>query len=100
MADPVLTAIVEELFEAIVQLPSPVVQSTLVRTIAPKLAQAISEPVTDDTIHIPGEAVQLANALIRYQSGPLDQEMVNGVSVAVLNCLTVTDDMDLIQVGP
>ncbi|WRT69867.1 uncharacterized protein IL334_006858 [Kwoniella shivajii] len=97
--DPVTTAIVEEIFESLVSLPDPSVAPALVRLIAPKLAEVISTPVDDDTIHIPGEAVQLSNSLIRTRGGPLEPELMGTVTVAVMNILKETDDMDVIQHG-
>ena len=63
------------------------------------LAQAISMPVGDSTVHLPGEAVQLANSLLRGRNGPIERELVATVSVAVMVCLGETDDMDVIQVS-
>ncbi|KAK8849809.1 hypothetical protein IAR55_005145 [Kwoniella newhampshirensis] len=97
--DPVTTAIVAEIFEALTALPSPEITPSLVRHIAPKLAVVISAPVTDETIHMPGEAVQLANSLIRARGGPLESELVGSVTVAVMTILRETDDMDVIQHG-
>nr|XP_019009559.1 uncharacterized protein I206_06208 [Kwoniella pini CBS 10737]OCF48340.1 hypothetical protein I206_06208 [Kwoniella pini CBS 10737] len=96
--DPVTTAIVEETFESLASLPDPTVAPALVRLIGPKLAEAISTPVDDDTVHIPGEAVQLANSLIRTRGGPLEPELIGSVTVAVMGVLRTTDDMDVIQV--
>ena len=64
ISDPVLTAIVEELFEALTTF-SPECCTALVLHIAPQLAEAISTPTTDETVHLPAEAIQLANALVR-----------------------------------
>ncbi|WWD20442.1 hypothetical protein CI109_104918 [Kwoniella shandongensis] len=97
--DPVTTAIVAEIFEALTSLPSPDITTSLVRHIAPRLAEVISTPVTDETVHMPGEAVQLANSLIRARGGPLEPELVGSVTVAVMGILRETDDMDVIQHG-
>ncbi|OCF78060.1 hypothetical protein I204_02066 [Kwoniella mangroviensis CBS 8886] len=97
--DPVTTAIIEETFESLASLPDPSVAPALVRLIGPKLAEAISTPVDDDTVHIPGEAVQLANSLIRTRGGPLEPELIGSVTVAVMGVLRTTDDMDVIQHG-
>nr|XP_019043733.1 hypothetical protein I302_08314 [Kwoniella bestiolae CBS 10118]OCF22663.1 hypothetical protein I302_08314 [Kwoniella bestiolae CBS 10118] len=97
--DPVTTAIVEETFEALASLPNPSVAPALVRLIGPKLAEAISTPVDDDAVHIPGEAVQLANSLIRTRGGPLEPELIGSVTVAVMGVLRSTDDMDVIQLN-
>ena len=96
--DPVLTAIVEELFEAIAVLPNPAVVQSVVAHVAPMLKTAIGTPVVDDTIHLPGEAVQLANSLLRGRAGPIEDEMVVVVTTAVIAVLRTTDDMDVIQV--
>jgi hypothetical protein len=93
-----LTAITEELFESLSTLSPPLVYS-LIATTSPKLALAISQPLTDETIHLPSEAIQLANSLIRARGGPLEGELVESVTRAVLLCLKETDDMDVVQVG-
>jgi hypothetical protein len=98
MIDPVLTAITEELFESLSTLAPPLVES-LVSAVSPTIAQAIAEPVTDETLHIPGEGIQLANSLIRARGGPIEPEYIASITVAVLRCLTTSDDMDVIQVG-
>ncbi|WWC92624.1 uncharacterized protein L201_007583 [Kwoniella dendrophila CBS 6074] len=97
--DPITTAIIEETFESLASLPNPSVAPALVRLIGPKLAEVISTPVDDDTVHIPGEAVQLANSLIRTRGGPLEPGLIGSVTVAVMNILRSTDDMDVIQHG-
>jgi hypothetical protein len=71
----------------------------LVHALAPKLEAAITTPVTDETIHIPGEAVQLANSLLRSRAGPIEAELVGTVSGGVVRLLKGTDDMDVIQVS-
>ncbi|WVQ84827.1 hypothetical protein IAT38_006984 [Cryptococcus sp. DSM 104549] len=98
-SDPVVTAIVEEIYESLTILPNKGVVLTLVHTLAPKLAALISTPVTDETVHIPGEAVQLANSLIRTRGGPLEAELVATVTRSVMDLLRTTDDMDVIQHG-
>ena len=98
--DPVLTAIVEELYESIAGLPSPEVVRHLVLHVSPRLAAAISTPTTEETLHLPGEALQLANALIRNRGGSFEPELVATITSAVLLLLQSTDDMDVIQVGP
>ncbi|WVR07905.1 hypothetical protein IAU60_004948 [Kwoniella sp. DSM 27419] len=97
--DPVTTAIVEEIFEALVAIPEPSILPALIRRIAPKLAGVIAEPVTDETVHMPGEAIQLANSLVRTRGGPLEPELIGSVTVAVMAILRETDDMDVIQHG-
>lgn len=97
--DPVLTAIIEELFEAITTLPNSDVVKSLVVNVAPMLTAAIVTPVTDVTVHVPGEAIQLANSLMRQRGGPLEEEVVFSVTAAVIACLRSTDDMDVIQVS-
>lgn len=97
-ADPVLTAIVEELFESLTTF-SPEACRALVLHIAPKLAAAISTPTTDETVHLPGEAIQLANALIRARGEGIEAELVATVTAAILDILQTSDDMDVIQHG-
>lgn len=99
LVDPVTTAIIEENFESLTLFPDPGVLIALVHTLAPKLAAAISTPVTDDTVHIPGEALQLANSMIRMRGGPLEVELVATITRAVMETLRTTDDMDVIQVS-
>lgn len=99
MTDPVLTAIVEEVVDGIAASSSPAVVSTLVSFFAPKLAELIITPITDETVYVPGEAVQLANALIKPRGGPLEAELIATVTAAVMTCLQQTDDMDVIQHG-
>ncbi|KAK1923454.1 armadillo-type protein [Papiliotrema laurentii] len=96
--DPVLTAIVEELFESLTTF-SPEACRALVLHIAPKLAAAISTPTTDETVHLPGEAIQLANALIRARGEGIEAELVATVTAAILDILQTSDDMDVIQHG-
>lgn len=71
----------------------------MTHTIAPRLAAVIDTPTTSETIHLPGEAIQLANSMIRTRGGPIENEYVSTVSVAVMKCLVRTDDMDVIQVS-
>ncbi|OWZ73050.1 hypothetical protein AYX14_01478 [Cryptococcus neoformans] len=97
--DPVATSIIEENIESLTLFPDPGVLTALVHTLAPKLAAAISTPVTDETVHIPGEAVQLANSMIRMRGGPLETELVATITMAVMEILRTTDDMDVIQHG-
>ncbi|WWC66093.1 uncharacterized protein I303_108715 [Kwoniella dejecticola CBS 10117] len=97
--DPVTTAIIEETIESLASLPNPAVAPALVRLIAPRLSEAISTPVDDDTVHVPGEAVQLANSLIRTRPGPLEAELIGTVTAAIMGILRITDDMDVIQHG-
>lgn len=99
LVDPVATSIIEENIESLTLFPDPGVLTALVHTLAPKLAAAISTPVTDETVHIPGEAVQLANSMIRMRGGPLETELVATITMAVMGILRTTDDMDVIQVS-
>ncbi|ORY34633.1 armadillo-type protein [Naematelia encephala] len=96
--DPVCTAIIEELFESLSSLPQPVITS-LINHLSPKIALAISTPVTDETVHLPSEAIQLANSLLLGRSGPLEASLIGDVTTAVLGVLVGTDDMDTIQHG-
>jgi hypothetical protein len=63
------------------------------------LTAAITTPTTDETVHIPGEAVQLANALLRSRGGPLEEELVASVGKGVMRLLRATDDTEVIQVS-
>lgn len=94
--DPVITAIIEELFESLSTRPHLIL--TIISHLSPRLSTLISTPTDDETIHVPGEAVQLANSLIRARGGPIEAELVRGVTGAVLSVLAGTDDMDVIQV--
>jgi hypothetical protein len=95
--DPVLTAIVEEFVESLASQPH--IVPSLVHALAPKLTAAITSPTTDETVHIPGEAVQLANALLRSRGGPLEEELVASVGKGVMRLLRATDDTEVIQVS-
>ena len=97
-ADPVLTAIVEEFVESISTQSASVVHA-LVNNLSPRLASLISQPTTNETVHLPGEAIQLANSLLRARGGPIEAELVATVSAAILQLLLSTDDMDVIQNG-
>ncbi|BEJ11716.1 hypothetical protein CspHIS471_0201760 [Cutaneotrichosporon sp. HIS471] len=83
--DPIFTAITEELVESIATSPSAAAVSTL--------------PVDEDTLHIPGEAIQLANAIVKPRAGPLEPEYIGTVTVVVMKVLEQTDDMEAIQRG-
>ena len=78
---------------------SPQVCRALVLHLCPKLAEAIATPTTDETVHIPAEAIQLANALLRGRGSDIEPELVGSVTAAVLDVLDRTDDMDSIQVS-
>jgi len=98
MADPVATAIVEEMVESLSTTSSQICRA-LVLHLCPKLAEAIATPTTDETVHVPAEAIQLANALLRGRGGDIEPELVGSVTASVLNVLDKTDDMDAIQVS-
>lgn len=93
--DPVITAISEELFESLSSRPALV--GAIVHRLSPRLAALIRTPPDEDDIHVPGEAVQLANSLIRSRAGPIEPELVSAVTAAVMSVLAGTDDMDVIQ---
>lgn len=97
--DPIFTAITEELVESIATSPSAQAVSTLVNFLSPRLATLITQPVDEDTLHIPGEAIQLANAIVKPRGGPLEPEYIGTVTVAVMKVLEQTDDMEVIQRG-
>lgn len=96
--DPILTAVVEEFFEAIVETSPPIAQA-IVKALGPRLATLIVQPVTDETVHLPSEAVQLSNSLIRSRGGPLEKELIATATAAIMTLLITTDDMDAIQYG-
>ena len=115
-SDPIATAIVEETFDTLASRPA--VVGRIVSILAPRLAAAISgarppagapahgqgqaredDENDDDQVHVPGEAVQLANSLIRSRGGPIEQELVQHITAAVMGTLAQTDDMDVIQHG-
>ena len=93
-----LTAIVEEFFEAIIDISPPIAEA-IVKTLCPRLATLMIQPVTDETIHLPSEAVQLSNSLIRSRGGPLEKELIATATAAIMTLLVTTDDMDAIQVS-
>lgn len=102
-SDPIATAIVEETFDTLASRPA--IVSRIVSILAPRLSAAISGTNVpegsdeDDMVHVPGEAVQLANSLIRTRGGPIEQELVQSITAAVMATLARTDDMDVIQHG-
>lgn len=98
LTDPVLTAIVEEIVDALVSGPVAIANATTA-FFAPRLAELIRTPVTEETVYVPGEAVQLANALIKPRPGPLGGDFVASVTASVIQLLQGTDDMDVIQHG-
>lgn len=95
--DPVLTAIIEELVESL--MPNPMIASALAIHLSPKIAAAITASPDAGSLHIPGEAVQLANSMLRTRGGPIEAELVNSVTAGVMRVLRATDDMDVIQVS-
>lgn len=68
-------------------------------TLGPRLAATIAHPVTSANEHLPAEAVQLANSLIRTRGGPIEGELISTVSAAVMECLAKTEDMHVVQVS-
>jgi hypothetical protein len=99
VVDPVATAIVEELSEVVAGGSAPPVVHSLVIALAPRLAATIVSPVTSANEHLPAEAVQLANSLIRTRGGPIEGELVSTITAAVMDCLAKTDDMHVVQVS-
>lgn len=97
--DPILTSIVVELVETLATSSNPATVAALVHYIAPRAAALISAPVTEDTVHLPGEAIQLANALLKTRGGPLEEELIATATVAIMKCLQQTDDADVVQYG-
>lgn len=89
----------EEVFESIVQNPSPAVVTSLVNYMCPKLAAVISTPKSDETAHMPYEAISLCNSLIKSRSGPIEVGIVATVTKAILGLLQRTDDVEEIQVS-
>jgi hypothetical protein len=108
-SDPIATAIIEETFDTLASRPA--IVSRIVSILAPRLAAAISgtgpgatalagaAADEDEQVHVPGEAVQLANSLIRTRGGPIESELVENITAAVMGTLAKTDDMDVIQHG-
>ena len=97
--DPVVTAIVEETFVSVASETSPLV-TALVERLSQPLATAISTPVTDDTLHLPAEGIQLANSLAQGRGGPLEDVYLRVITSAVIQCLRTTEDMDVVQACP
>lgn len=97
--DPILTSIVAELVETLAASSNPAVVAALVHYIAPRTAALIEAPVTEETIHLPGEAIELSNALVKSRAGPLEAELIATASVAIMRCLQQTDDADVVQYG-
>lgn len=99
LTDPVLTAIVEEIVDALASSPLQSVVDTTTAFFAPRIAELILTPTTEDTVYVPGEAVQLANALIKPRPGPLGSDFISSVTASIITLLRGTDDMDVIQHG-
>jgi hypothetical protein len=97
--DPIATALVEELFEAIVSGSSPEVVRRLVVDMSPRLAATISSNTVVDGVSIAGEALQLVNSLIRTRAGPLEPELIATATNAIMGSLMTTDDIDVVQVS-
>lgn len=97
--DPIATALVEELFEAIVSGSSPEVVRRLVVDMSPRLAATISSNTVVDGVSIAGEALQLVNSLIRTRAGPLEPELIATATNAIMGSLMITDDIDVVQVS-
>lgn len=95
--DPVLTAIIEELIESL--MPNPRIAPALAIHLSPKIAAAITATPDSESLHIPGEAVQLANSMLRTRGGPIETQLVDTVTAGVMRVLRATDDMDVIQVS-
>ena len=88
----------EELFEAIAIIPDAAVVGSLVGHICPMIASSIASPVTEGTMHVPSEAIQLANSLLRGRGGPIEEQLVSSVTAAVMVCLEKTEDLEIVQV--
>lgn len=93
------TAVVEELLEVVASSSTTPVVHTLVVTLCPRLAATIAAPVSSENEHLPAEAVQLANSLIRTRGGPLEVELISTVTAAVMHSLQQTEDMHVVQVS-
>jgi hypothetical protein len=98
-SDPIATALVEELCEAIASTSPPAVVRSLVTGLCPRLAAIITSKTVVEGVVIAGEAVQLVNSLIRTRGGPLEPELIATATSAIIGALMTTDDMDVVQVS-
>ncbi|EIW71451.1 hypothetical protein TREMEDRAFT_42834 [Tremella mesenterica DSM 1558] len=95
--DPVTTGSIEDLLDVLVDT-SPPITRIVVMTLGPNLSKAILT-VDDKSNHLPCEAIQLANRLVRTRDGPLESELIDTVTWAIMNFLRVSEDSDAIQVN-
>ncbi|RXK36603.1 hypothetical protein M231_06144 [Tremella mesenterica] len=93
--DPVTTGSIEDLLDVLVDT-SPPITRIVVMTLGPNLSKAILT-VDDKSNHLPCEAIQLANRLVRTRDGPLESELIDTVTWAIMNFLRVSEDSDAIQ---
>ncbi|ORX37597.1 armadillo-type protein [Kockovaella imperatae] len=93
--DPIVFAIIEELYEDLASLP---VISKIVASLGPQLGAVITQPETEDTLHLPIEGIQLASAFLA-RNGPIEPEYVSSMTAAILERLKTTDDNDIVQHG-
>lgn len=99
--DPFLTAIVQETYETIagVVFSNDEVYMALVEHAIPKLAVAIAEPVTEETLSLPAAAFELVESILRGRRGGLGKAIGELLWPSAFKCLVTSDDMDSMQYG-
>lgn len=83
----------------IVSTSSQMVIDALVDILCPRLGVTIQTNQEVNGVAVAGEAIQLANSLIRTRKGPLEIMLIANTTIAIINCLQTTDDMDIVQVS-
>jgi len=71
----------------------------LVDILCPRLGVTIQTNQEVNGVAVAGEAIQLVNSLIRTRKGPLEVMLIANTTIAIINCLQTTDDMDIVQVS-
>ncbi len=71
----------------------------LVEHAIPKLAVAIAEPVTEETLSLPAAAFELVESILRGRRGGLGKAIGELLWPSAFKCLVTSDDMDSMQVS-
>ena len=96
--DPVVTAIVEEIFETLAATSRQEVYDSLITTASPALSSLIAAPPASDNASLQSIAVELLNAILRGRKGDLGSAIGPGIWPALFHCMLTTDDSDTVQV--
>jgi hypothetical protein len=73
--------------------------TALVDIVCPRLGLLIKTNQEVNGVPVASEAIQLVNSLVRTRKGPLENLLVGEATIAIMNCLQTTDDMDIVQVS-